>query len=416
MDGESVDPGTLHQKLVDHLLEQKLITSPAVEAAFRAVRREHFLPDLSPEEVYRDRAIITKKDESGRPISSSSQPAMMAIMLEQLDLQPGHNVLEIGAGTGYNAALMAHMVGEQGRVTTIDIDDDLAQSARSYLAAAGYDRVYVVCGDGMRGYAQNAPYDRIILAVAGWDIPREWLEQLQPDGRIVLPLSFYGPQLSIAFERQDGCLISRSVRGCGFMPVRGPRSEPLHKIRLAGHWDLTLTRHSEAQARRIDAATLEEWLREPFAQQPTELQLSGREILFQWALWAAFHEPNYVLLTSNEEPDDEDLVPDLFPPFGVNTGVLTASGLALLVLAPDTVLPETGDRFEQTFTLHVRGYGPDKTVAERLLRHLHTWDAAGRPWNEGTSVVALPVNEAPDWSSADMWLTRRWHHLGIRWK
>src|SRR5690606_14213709 len=144
--------------------------------------------------------------EAGQPTSSSSQPAMIAIMLEQLDLQPGHHVLEIGAGTGYNAALIAHLVGEQGRVTTIDIDKGLVDAARAHLAKAGFDRVEVIAGDGMRGYAPNAPYDRIILTAAGWDIPPEWLAQLKPDGRLLLPLSFYGPQLSIAFERRDGYL------------------------------------------------------------------------------------------------------------------------------------------------------------------------------------------------------------------
>ena len=415
MDGEAVNSGALHKKLIERLVETGLITSPAVEAAFRAVRREHFLPDLPPEEVYQDRAIITKVDESGRAISSSSQPAMMAIMLEQLDLQPGHRVLEIGAGTGYNAALMAHIVGKEGRVTTIDIDDKLVQSARSYLAAAGFEQVQVVCGDGMRGYVQNAPYDRIILTVAGWDIPPEWLDQLKPDGRLLLPLSFYGPQLSIAFERQNGLLLSRSVRGCGFLPVRGPRSEPLHKIQIGGRWDIILARHGEAQTLPGDAPTLEAWLREPFVEQPAQLELTGREILFRWPLWAAFHEPNHVLLTANGEPGKENLVPDLLPPFGVNVGILTASGLALLALAPDADLSE-GDRFAQSVAVHVRGYGPDKRAAAQLLRQLHAWDAAGRPWNENTSVVALPITETVDSAAAGTWLTRRWHRFGIRWK
>ena len=170
---QSSDADALHHALIDGLVEQNLITSSPVAAAFRQVRRHHFLPHLPLEDVYQDQAIPTKFDENRQPISSSSQPAIMAIMLEQLALQPGHNVLEIGAGTGYNAALIAHIVGSKGHVTTVDIDPDLVDTARTNLAAAGFDQVQVVCADGMRGFAANAPYDRIILTVAGWDIPPE---------------------------------------------------------------------------------------------------------------------------------------------------------------------------------------------------------------------------------------------------
>jgi protein-L-isoaspartate(D-aspartate) O-methyltransferase len=104
---------TLHQALVDRLKCAGYIHTPAVEAAFRAVPRHLFLPAVAPDTVYTDEAIPTKRLD-GKAVSSSSQPAIMAIMLEQLDLHPGHRVLEIGAGTGYNAALMAHIVGDSG--------------------------------------------------------------------------------------------------------------------------------------------------------------------------------------------------------------------------------------------------------------------------------------------------------------
>src|SRR6266567_2264621 len=97
---------TLHQQLIDQLKSNRHITSRSVEAAFRAVPRHLFLPNIALKEVYQDQAIVTKSLDE-RVVSSSSQPTMMAIMLEQLQLQPGQRVLEIGAGTGYNAALMA---------------------------------------------------------------------------------------------------------------------------------------------------------------------------------------------------------------------------------------------------------------------------------------------------------------------
>ncbi|MCA1599640.1 MAG: methyltransferase domain-containing protein, partial [Chloroflexi bacterium] len=160
---------TRHRALIDALRDTGHIATPRVETAFRAIPRHIFLPDVPLETVYADDAIPTKKRD-GAAISSSSQPAVMAVMLEQLNLQRGQRVLEIGAGTGYNAALMAHIVGDTGRVIAIDIDDDIVAGARAHVAAAGVDNVEVVRGDGANGYPDDAPYDRIILTVSAWDI------------------------------------------------------------------------------------------------------------------------------------------------------------------------------------------------------------------------------------------------------
>src|SRR5512145_786275 len=176
------DVAALHRGLVDELVAREWIRSPAVEAAFRTVPRHLFLPGLAVEDVYRDQVIITKRLD-GEAVSSSSQPQIMAIMLEQLGLEPGHRVLEIGAGTGYNAGLMAHIVGERGQVTTIDIDADLVADARQHLDAAGCQRVRVVHADGGFGHPEGAPYDRIILTVSAGDLAPAWCEQLGPAGR-----------------------------------------------------------------------------------------------------------------------------------------------------------------------------------------------------------------------------------------
>ncbi len=155
------DVSTLRETLIDELKAKSHLVSPPVEAAFRAVSRHLFVPGVSLAEAYADYSIPTKRLDD-QVVSSSSQPA---IMLEQLGLEPGHKVLEIGAGTGYNAALMAQLVGETGKVITMDIDQDIVDSAREHLAAAGFDRVQVVCADGGHGYAEAGPFDRIILTV-----------------------------------------------------------------------------------------------------------------------------------------------------------------------------------------------------------------------------------------------------------
>src|SRR5262249_11059318 len=138
---------TRRQQLVDLLKQGGCLADSAVEDAFRAVPRHLFLPGVPLEKVYADEAIPTKYHD-GLPISSSSQPAVMATMLEQLEVHAGHHILEIGAGTGYNAALLATLAGEGGRVVTIDIDDDVVSAAQDHLRLAGFPHVRVIAGDG----------------------------------------------------------------------------------------------------------------------------------------------------------------------------------------------------------------------------------------------------------------------------
>ncbi|HKB49086.1 MAG TPA: methyltransferase domain-containing protein, partial [Ktedonobacterales bacterium] len=123
-------------------------------------------------------------------------------------------------GTGYNAALLAELVGPSGVVTTVDIDPEIVAEAREHLTAAGYGHVAVHVGDGRDGWAASAPYDRVILTVGADDIWPAWYEQLAEDGLLVLPLQLAGGQVSVAF-RKRGALASESVTPCGFMRLRG---------------------------------------------------------------------------------------------------------------------------------------------------------------------------------------------------
>lgn len=235
MINDSAEAVRLRNVLTDRLKHEGRLPDVRVEAAFRAVPRHLFVPGLPLREAYVDQAIPTKKVK-GQHVSSLSQPSMIAIMLEQLDLQAGHAVLEIGAGTGYNAALMAHVVGAGGRVFTMDIDQDLVAGARSHLALAGDERVEVICGDGADGCPARAPYDRIILTVGAADIAPAWREQLQPNGRLVLPLDFQnkGAQFSMAFDAAGDYLIARSFEPCGFIRLRGSLShQPVRDAPLA---------------------------------------------------------------------------------------------------------------------------------------------------------------------------------------
>ncbi|MGH3289619.1 MAG: protein-L-isoaspartate O-methyltransferase family protein, partial [Streptosporangiaceae bacterium] len=161
-------PEVARARLARALRDSGRAPSPAVQAAFGAVPRHLFLPGLDPALVYADDALVIKYDADGVPVSSSSQPAMMAIMAEQLDLAPGHRVLEIGTGSGYNAGVLAHIVGPGGSVVTVDIDPDLVAQAQEGLRAAGYPTVRVGCADGGFGDPGGAPFDRIIVTAGAW--------------------------------------------------------------------------------------------------------------------------------------------------------------------------------------------------------------------------------------------------------
>ncbi|MER5944995.1 methyltransferase domain-containing protein [Streptomyces sp. NPDC001904] len=143
-------------------------------------RRERWLRG-----AYADQPLATRLRD-GELVSSSSQPSLMARMLADLDVRDGHRVLEIGAGTGYNAALLAHRLGDDA-VTTVDLDPEITESARAHLAAAGY-RPVVVTGDGARGCAERAPFDRVLVTCALRGVPVGWLGQCRAGARILAPV------------------------------------------------------------------------------------------------------------------------------------------------------------------------------------------------------------------------------------
>jgi protein-L-isoaspartate(D-aspartate) O-methyltransferase len=401
---ESLNIPALHQALVDSLKENQCIQTGLVEAAFRAVPRHLFLPEHDVKEVYEDKAIVTKHDEVETPISSSSQPAIMAIMLEQLDLQPGHRVLEIGAGTGYNAALIAQIVGENGSVATVDIDEDIVAKARENLRKTGFERVVVVCGDGAEGYPDDAPYDRIILTVGAWDVFPAWLDQLKVGGRVVLPLTIRWSQRSVAFERTENGLQSVSVKNCGFMRMRGAFAEPqnLHSlwtgVRLWSDW-------------AVDVDAISQALLDSYHEIPTGLNMDSTP----WGLifWLELYEPGFGQFWVKDAPADAPQLPYLW---GVQNNfhamcISNGERLVFLMRSPGRTPPKPEDagKDKPPFELHIRCYGQDNTLVDTLLDHIRAWDEAGRPrWINDLHITAYPVNAELHVPEDAIVLPRRW--------
>ncbi|GHH32948.1 methyltransferase domain-containing protein [Streptomyces candidus] len=232
-------------ELVREIAEAGALKDPAWRAAFLEVPRHLFVPywfrhgpggyerlwgeDPDPRRrerwlkgVYADTALATRVRD-GLLLSSSSQPSLMARMLDELEVRDGHRVLEIGAGTGWNAALLAHRVGEE-RVTTVDLDPEIAETARIHLGRAGF-RPTVVVGDGARGCPGRGPYDRIIATCTVPSVPREWLRQCSPGARILAPLSTGLIALRV---RDAGYAEGRFLpTPAYFVPLRGGTAAPV---------------------------------------------------------------------------------------------------------------------------------------------------------------------------------------------
>lgn len=221
-------------RMADELVADGTIVSPAVEAAFRAVPRHVFIPEAGLDVAYaRHDAVVTKRAADGTALSSVSAASMQARMLEQARIEPGMRVLEIGSG-GYDAALLAHVVGPGGAITTMDIDADVVARTRRLLSAAGVAGVDVVQGDAEGGWQAGAPYDRVIVTVRAWDVPPAWLGQLVDGGVLVVPLELRGLTRSLALQRTGSVLVSESAVVCGFVPMQGLGAHTEHVIEIPG--------------------------------------------------------------------------------------------------------------------------------------------------------------------------------------
>ncbi|MDP9018576.1 MAG: methyltransferase domain-containing protein, partial [Candidatus Eremiobacteraeota bacterium] len=341
------------------------------------VPRHRFTASSSLEVAYDDRVIRLKEDH-GVLISSLSQPAMIVEMLQQLDVQEGSRVLEIGTGSGYTTALLAELTGRDGRVVSIDLEPDLVAQAQTCFAALGYEQIYAFAGDGTAGDAPHAPFDRILLTVCVTDIEQAWWDQIAPGGRIVLPLSFNGVQKSIAFAEYDGMLTSSSTIDCGFVMVRGA-SQRTTTYRLSEDPEIYLSAEGETS---IDRAAI---LARLTHDAPLILEVPGeystRDFYAGAMLWLALHDERFCRLelgTKTGRP-----IPALLAPSSgnqVTIGLCSADSIALLGfqyrVAPRLPL------------LYVSQYGGNNALSDRLFDLLRQWDEAGRPGGNGIKVTA----------------------------
>jgi len=264
------DTELLHAKFIEALANSGTVSDPAWLAAFRDIPRDVFVPyhftqtsdqpgwllveRPSPEwskDVYSVRALITQingNDDNatlarssrvdGVATSASSAPTLMALMLEALNTHDGDRVLEVGTGTGFNAALLCHRLGA-ANVTSVDVDAGLVDRARERLATLGYSP-HLEATDGIKGCLDRAPFDRIIATVGIARVPGAWIQQTTPGGKILVPLDLTGSAglLALLTVDADGTAEGPFLPDYGgFMPTRANQHQPMDVLSTVGDND-----------------------------------------------------------------------------------------------------------------------------------------------------------------------------------
>ncbi|GAB3113494.1 hypothetical protein GCM10027160_17570 [Streptomyces calidiresistens] len=368
---ETSDADRLRNELVDRLIKDGSVRTRSVEDAMRSVPRHLFVPQASLEQAYGNAPVSIKDDDNGASISCASQPDVVGLMLEQLDVEPGQKILELGAGTGFNAALLAHLAGPNGHVTTIDVDHDLVDGARTALASAGLRNVDVIHGDGALGYASNAPYDRVIATVGAHGVPHAWLDQLAPTGRLLTPLRLRGSvSRSIAFAPQpDGIWRSVSSRMNTFMPLRrGIADDPRTIVPLAPDNAVTLVTNGD---QTVNAEALTDVFHQPRTEAWTGVTFRGPESAEWLELWLTCTLPNGLSrMPTTPRAIDNGLVT---APYPSSTATFDDSGtLTYLTRRPAVHKAPDGATL---YEFGVIGHGPHHhALIHHVADHIRAWD------------------------------------------
>lgn len=205
---------TKRLELVERLKIEKRIKSKKVEKAFLDIPRENFIPKFIKHYAYIDTPL---EIGNGQTISA---PHMVAIMCEALDIEKGQKILEIGTGSGYHAAIVSKIVGNNGHVYSIERFSSLAEIAKKNLTNIGIRNVTVEIGDGSEGLVEYSPYERIYVTCAAPEIPDSLMEQLKDPGKLLIPVGRFFCRLELV-EKNKEKVSSNDLGGCAFVPLVG---------------------------------------------------------------------------------------------------------------------------------------------------------------------------------------------------
>lgn len=201
------------EEMVRRQLEGRDIDDPRVLEAMRRVPRHRFVPDELRDRSYNDRPLPIGNQQT------ISQPYIVALMTQLAEPEPSDRALDVGTGSGYQAAVLAELTGE---VFSIEILESLAEEARERLCSLGYDNIRFQAGDGYQGWPEHAPFDLIVVAAAPDHVPQPLVDQLALGGKLVIPVGTRGGQNLLVIEKSpDGRIHRREVAPVAFVPMTG---------------------------------------------------------------------------------------------------------------------------------------------------------------------------------------------------
>jgi protein-L-isoaspartate(D-aspartate) O-methyltransferase len=388
--------------LVKELRTSGWLRTERIARSLEVVRRGWFVPpEVSREEAYRNEVVFTNRDADGTALSSVSAPWLVAGMLERLAPREGDRVLEIGSG-GWNAALLRHLVGSGGRVTSVDIDPDVVHRAVRGLAGTAWQDVHVVEGDGRAGYPADAPYDGIMVTVQASAIEPAWLDQLAPDGRLVVPLRVRGMGRLLTFAVEESHWRGAGWEQCGFVKMRGEGADQHTGVTFPLRDEMRLRVHDSPfpdGAALADAASGAR--REIWSGVTVGVSERTRPLV---DLWLATVLDRYGRL--HADPSAAAPERGLFPLAGGSSTTWSDDTLAYVTMR---AADGTGTRYEYGVAFH----GPDLEVAEQVVEHLRAWDREQRG-GQGPSLL-LYRDQAPPLATTGRLLGGSGPRLVLTW-
>ena len=203
------------QALIDYWISSEVIKDKRVIDAFKKIPREKFINKEHLDEAYGDYPLSIGEGQT------ISQPTTVAIMTQALELKEGDKVLEVGAGSGYQAAIIANIVGEKGRVISTEIIEELVKFAQENIKKLKLNNVRIVHCDGSKGYEKEAPYDKIIVTAACPSIPKPLINQLKENGIIIAPVGNLLEQVMVKARKKGDKLIEENLGYFMFVPLKG---------------------------------------------------------------------------------------------------------------------------------------------------------------------------------------------------
>ncbi|WP_243762147.1 methyltransferase, FxLD system [Streptomyces sp. Tu 3180] len=411
--GEPAEAVRLRQAMAQTVIDGGWAPSEPLQDALRTVPRHRFAPEVNLATAYDggDRAVITRRDRTGAAISSVSAAWLQADMIESLRLKPGAIVFEAGSG-GYNAELITHIAGTEGRVVTVDIDPWVVRRTCRFTMEAGSGRVTVVEADAALGapahLVPRGGFDASVITYNCWDITPAWREQLAEGGRLVLPLEIGGYTRAIAFERCGQVLHARHFTHCGFVRDQGQQARTLPVTGLL-NGELTLRFDNGAAA---PTTGLEEALRGPRYEVATGVTMGAGAYFGSLQLYAATTLPTFCRLTAHRNTGVTGIAKDRDAP-----AIIGDASLAYLIHVQSWHSKHSEDKEWEWFVHAFGEQGPQ--LVEQLVATVRTWDRHVRTDDNSKhtdpALTVHPVGTPDDLLPAGDVLDKEHCRLVLRW-